>query len=60
MPVFFWILFVVGLVVILSMALVQAFHPSPWVRGQVERVYGPAAAMGWMIGMLTFALLTKQ
>ena len=44
---------------LLALVLVQALHPSPWVRKQVENVYGPAYAMGIMVGVMVWALLAR-
>jgi uncharacterized membrane protein YczE len=46
---------VIGVLVGVSLALTQAFHPNPWVRKQVENVYGPAFVMGFCLALFIIA-----
>lgn len=54
LDIFVFAVFALGLV---AGVLVQTLHPSPWVRKQVENVYGPAYAFGSMFGMFIWALI---
>jgi len=50
---------VVGVILGVPLVLTQALHKSPWVRKQVENVYGPAYAMGFMLGLLVLVMTLR-
>jgi len=59
MPAFLIGYIVIGVLLGIPLVLTQAFHKDPWTRKQVENTYGPAYAMGFMVGLLVIVMTTR-
>lgn len=59
MNAFLIVYLIVGLILGVPLVLTQALHKNPWVRKQVENVYGPAYAMGFLLGLMVLALTMR-